>query len=54
MNVAALDPAPAQKIAGDFEQDLRQARRVTLRGWQNRSIWERGMEWVGRLIARQQ
>jgi cardiolipin synthase len=54
VNVAALDPALAQKIVADFERDLRQARRVTLQEWQSRSVWERGMEWVGWLIAREQ
>src|SRR5690348_15425785 len=54
VNVAALDPALAQKIVADLEHDLQQARRVTLEEWQNRSVWERGMEWVGWLIAREQ
>lgn len=54
VNVAALDPALASRIESDFEQDLSQARRVTLQQWQSRSILERGMEWLGWIIAREQ
>jgi cardiolipin synthase A/B len=54
VNVAALDPALASRIESDFEQDLSKARRVTLQQWQNRSIVERGMEWLGWIIAREQ
>ena len=54
VNVAALDPALAGSIESDFEKDLAQSRRVTLAEWQNRSVWERSMEWVGWLIAREQ
>jgi cardiolipin synthase len=54
VNVAAFDPALAGSIESDFEKDLAQSRRVTLAQWQNRSLWERAMEWVGWLIAREQ
>lgn len=54
VNVAALDRQLAGHIEGDFEKDLRQAKRVTLAEWQNRSLWERGMEMLGWLIAREQ
>lgn len=54
VNVAVLDRTLAARIQSDFEKDLQQARRVTLQQWQNRSVWERGMEWVGWLIAREQ
>ena len=54
VNVAALDPGLAGHIESDFEKDLTQARRVTLAEWQNRSLWERGMELLGWLIAREQ
>lgn len=54
VNLAALDPVLASQIESDFERDLTQARRVTLAEWQNRSLWERGMEMVGWLIAREQ
>jgi phosphatidylserine/phosphatidylglycerophosphate/cardiolipin synthase-like enzyme len=52
--VAALDPALAANIESDFEKDLTQSRRVTLAEWQSRGLWERAMEWVGWLIAREQ
>jgi len=54
VNVAAFDPALAGSIESDFEKDLAQSRLVTLAQWQNRSLWERAMEWVGWLIAREQ
>ena len=54
VNVAALDPELAGKIESDFEQDLTKTKRVTLAEWQNRSVWERGMEWLGWIIAREQ
>lgn len=54
VNMAALDPVLAEHIESDFEKDLRQAKRVTLAEWQNRSLWEQGMEVVGWLIAREQ
>jgi cardiolipin synthase len=54
VNVAALDPALAGSIESDFEKDLTQSRRVSLAEWQNRSVWERAMEWAGWLIAREQ
>ncbi len=54
VNVAALDPALAGRIEADFEQDLSQGRRITLAEWQNRPVVERGMEWLGWIIAREQ
>jgi cardiolipin synthase A/B len=54
VNLAALDPALAAQIESDFEKDITQARRITLAEWQNRPLWERGMEVVGWLIAREQ
>jgi cardiolipin synthase len=54
VNVAALDPALARTIESDFERDLQQAREVTLKTWQSRPLWERGMEWLGWIIAREQ
>ena len=54
VNVAVVDPVLSAKIESDFERDLQQARRVSLEQWQNRSVWERCMEWLGWLIAREQ
>jgi cardiolipin synthase len=54
VNVAALDAALAGHIEADFENDLKQARRVTLDEWQHRGPFERAKEWVGWIIAREQ
>ncbi|HEX5434396.1 MAG TPA: phosphatidylserine/phosphatidylglycerophosphate/cardiolipin synthase family protein [Candidatus Angelobacter sp.] len=54
VSVAALDPALAEKIEADFEKDLTDARHITLAQWQQRGPWERGMEWVGWVVAREQ
>jgi cardiolipin synthase len=54
INVAALDPALAGHIESDFEKDLQQSKRVTLEEWQHRGLWERCLEAVGWLIAREQ
>lgn len=54
VNLAAVDEGLATSIEQDFQKDLSQSRRVTLQEWQSRSLWERGMESLGWLIAREQ
>jgi cardiolipin synthase A/B len=54
VNLAVLDPALAAKLGANFQDDLAKAHRETLEEWQHRSVWERGMEWLGWLIAREQ
>ncbi len=54
VNLAAMDSDLARKIEADFEHDLAQSKTVTLEEWQGRPVWERGMEWLGWLIAREQ
>jgi cardiolipin synthase len=54
INLAALDPALAGRIQSDFEKDLQQSKRVTLEQWQHRGLWERCLEAVGWLVAREQ
>jgi cardiolipin synthase A/B len=54
VNLAVLDPALAGRLSAEFQNDLEQSRRQTLEEWQNRPVWDRGMEWLGWLIAREQ
>jgi cardiolipin synthase len=54
VNLAALDPALAAKLTSSFDEDLSKSHRETLDEWEHRSYWERGMEWLGWLIAREQ
>lgn len=54
VNLAVMDPALAGKLGEDFQQDLSRSRRQTLEHWEHRSDWERGMEWLGWIIAREQ
>jgi len=54
VNLAVMDPALAAKLNANFEEDLSKSHRETLQEWQNRSLAERSMEWLGGLIAREQ
>jgi cardiolipin synthase A/B len=54
VNVAALDPTLATRITADFEKDVAASHRVTYQEWKDRPFWERGMEWVGWVIEREQ
>lgn len=54
VNLAVLDPALAAKLNANFQDDLARAHRETLEEWKHRPVWERGMEWLGWLIAREQ
>jgi len=54
VNVAALDPTLAARITADFEKDVSASHRVTYDEWKHRPLWQRGMEWVGWIIEREQ
>lgn len=54
VNLAALDPALAQNVTAQYEQDLSQSREITLEDWKHRSLWERAEVWMGELWVRQQ
>ena len=54
VNLAALDPQLAATLSANFQADLAKSHRETLQEWENRSFAERGMEWLGWLIAREQ
>ncbi len=54
VNLAALDPGLAARLSAQFAEDLRSSHRETLEEWEHRSYSERGMEWLGWLIAREQ
>ena len=45
INVAVFEPALAGRFLHDFDDDLKQARRLTLEDWRRRSWVERGREW---------
>jgi cardiolipin synthase A/B len=53
-NLVVLDKELAARLLSDFQNDLSQSRRVTLQDWEHRPVWERGMEWLGWLISREQ
>ena len=54
VNLAVRDSTLAGKLGSDFHDDLAKSRRETLAQWEARPLWERGMEWLGWLIAREQ
>jgi cardiolipin synthase len=54
VNLATLDRALAADLNADFQGDLAQARRITLEEWEHRPMWEKAMEWLGWIIAREQ
>jgi len=54
VNLAAQSEKLAARLEEDFENDLKQAHRVTLEEWLKRPISERVMEFLGRFIERQQ
>jgi cardiolipin synthase len=54
VNLAAFDPSLAERLEADFAIDLSESRPVTYHEWERRSLFERGHEWVGRLLERQQ
>jgi cardiolipin synthase len=54
VNVAFPDPAVAQRLDQDFQNDLKASRRITYEEWKHRPIWERLQERLGWLIEKQE
>jgi cardiolipin synthase len=54
VNLAVLDPALATRITEQYERDLGESQSVSLEKWKHRSVWERGIAWLGFLWSRQQ
>ncbi len=54
VNLAAFDPDLARTMTGQFQQDLKEAKRITYDDWRHRSPWERAFGWIGWLMSRQQ
>jgi cardiolipin synthase len=54
VNLATLDRGLAAELNADFQKDLSQAKRITLADWEHRPVWEKGMEWVGWIVSREQ
>jgi cardiolipin synthase len=54
VNLATTDPEVAKRLERDFNEDLKNAKEVSLREWQDRGIAERVHEMFGGLIQRQQ
>jgi cardiolipin synthase len=54
VNVAALDSELGAVVTRQFDDDLTHSDEVTLQHWSERSPWERLLEWVGDIVARQQ
>jgi cardiolipin synthase len=54
VNLAVCDASLAQRLLEDFARDLAVSRAIDYREWQRRSLLERGHEWLGRLLERQQ
>jgi cardiolipin synthase len=54
VNVAALDSKLGSTLTGEFDDDLSHCDEITFERWSTRSLWERLLEWVGDIIARQQ
>lgn len=54
INLAIFDPEVAQRLERDFAEDLARSRPVSYREWSRRSLLDKGHEWLGALIERQQ
>jgi cardiolipin synthase A/B len=54
VNLAALDSQVAATLTRNFQEDISHSRRVSLEEWQQRSVFERILGWVGWLVERQQ
>jgi cardiolipin synthase len=54
VNVAALDSQLGSLLTHQFDEDLSHCDETTYDHWSKRSLWERLLEWVGDLVARQQ
>ena len=47
VNLAVLDPAFAQRLESDFDNDVKQSKEITFEQWKNRPHIERAHEFVG-------
>jgi cardiolipin synthase len=54
VNVLVQSKELAGRLELDFQQDLEHSKPVTLEEWRARPLWERGAEFFGRLLERQQ
>jgi cardiolipin synthase len=54
INVAILDRDVAARLEEDFQRDLRTSSEISYQRWTDRSLFDRGAEWLGWLIERQQ
>ena len=54
VNLAVLDPAVAARLTENFEEDISHSRRITLKEWNRRSLYERSLESIGWFLERQQ
>jgi cardiolipin synthase len=54
INLAVLNPQVAERLTQDFDEDSSHSTRVTLADWEKRSLFERGLEWIGWVFERQQ
>jgi cardiolipin synthase len=54
VNLAARSSELAARLIQDFENDLKQSRRITYDEWQRRPIWERTFDIIGWFFQRQQ
>jgi cardiolipin synthase len=54
VNLVVYDPELTQRLEQDFAADLAQTQAVNYWEWSRRSLIERGHEWLGWLLERQQ
>jgi cardiolipin synthase len=54
INLATRDTALAARLMTDYEHDVSQSELVSYEKWKRRPVWERGQEWFGWIIERQQ
>jgi cardiolipin synthase len=54
VNLAVLDSTFAGRLEKDFRRDVQDSRPVSYAEWNRRPFWERGYEWFGALVERQQ
>jgi cardiolipin synthase len=54
VNLAVFDVETAARLESDFAEDLASSKAVNYRDWSRRSLIERGHEWLGWLLERQQ
>ena len=54
VNLAVFDVETAARLERDFAEDVASSKAVNYRDWSRRSLIERGHEWLGWLLERQQ